>query len=84
MEKSTLIDKFKNPALWLTILGMLVYVVIRLDKVDVIEKRLDKKIEIQNEHEQQLNEHEIHFLQYQLEAQKTHYELKLEIERLKK
>ena len=79
MEKQTFVDRFKSPALWITILIGFVYVVIRLDKVDILEARLDKKIEIQNEHENQLIQHEIHFLQYQLKAQDELHELELEI-----
>ena len=45
------LDRFKNPALWITILGIFFYLSIRVNNIDVIEKRLGKKIEIQNMHE---------------------------------
>jgi len=42
-------DKFKNPVLWMTLIGSVFWVSIRLNNVDVIDDRLDKKIAIQNE-----------------------------------
>jgi len=63
------LDRFKNPALWITILGIFFYLSIRVNNIDVIEKRLEKKIEIQNEMIEDYyqfklegKEHEINFL----------------------
>jgi hypothetical protein len=73
------LDRFKNPALWITILGIFFYLSIRVNNIDVIEKRLGKKIEIQNEILEIQNMHEIEFLKkihvLELKSKNTEIEL---------
>ena len=50
MEKvNSFLEKFKNPALWITMVAAIFWISIRLNNVDVIETRLDKKIKVLNE-----------------------------------
>jgi len=44
-----ILDKFKNPAIWIALIGSIFWISIRLNNVDIIESRLNKKIQLQNE-----------------------------------
>lgn len=64
------IDKFKNPAIWFAALSALFWISIRLNNVDVLEERLDKKIKIINEQHEK-----IHTLELRIEVLETKIEL---------
>jgi hypothetical protein len=78
-KPNTWVERLKNPALWLTVLGVMFYVTIRLDKVDVLEQRLDKYIERHNKLNEE-NEQLRHVIKdMELEFYKLHYEQELKI-----
>ena len=91
MDKTnTLIDKFKNPVLWLTLIGAFFWISIRLNSIEVIEQRLDKKITLLNETIEDANQmeiqllkqkhaHEILILKKEKESIIRHYEQQLDI-----
>ena len=81
---NTLVDRFKSPALWLAVAGVLVYCVIRLDKVDVLERRLQNKIEIIEEQAEAIDDLEHLLKDKELDFIRLHYEQQLEIEKLKR
>ena len=55
-KANSIIDRFKSPALWITLLASLFWISVRLNNVDVIGDRLDKKIAVQNEHQEEIHE----------------------------
>ena len=80
--QSNIIDRFKNPALWLTILGVFVWITIRINSVDVntkdikiLEDRVQKKIEM-------LNDLNSDFYQYKLEMKDHEIQMIKEMHRL--
>ena len=76
-------DKFKSPALWLAVAGVLVYCIIRLDKVDVLERRLEKKIEIIEQLEDDIDELKHTLKDKEIEFLIRHYKQQIDIEQLK-
>lgn len=74
-----LIDKFRNPTLWITMIIFLSFVSVKLNNIDVISERQDKKITIQNELIQEINDlkMEIKDLELRLMKEIHHTELKI-------
>lgn len=80
MEKANeIFEKFKNPALWLTILASLFWVSIRLNNVDVLESRLNKKIEVQNEMHKEIDEIKLMIKDEKIERLEDKIEILLKI-----
>lgn len=77
------VDKLKNPALILALFGTFYWVSIRLDKVDVIEQRLEKKITIIVELEGRMTDMEIEYLEERKNLEIEVEKLKVEISHLK-
>ena len=62
-----ILDRFKQPALWITILCGIYFVSVRLNDVDVIKSRQEKKITIQNKIIEDMHAHEIHMYEHMLQ-----------------
>jgi len=82
MEKANFIERFKNPAIILSILGVFVWITLALNTVDVnkkeirvLEDRLQKKIEMLNT----LNKN---FYEYKLDQKDHEIDMMKEIHRL--
>lgn len=62
-DKQNILDKFKNPTLWIALIavmftagGFFSYLSVQLNNIDVIDQRLDKKIKVINELEDEVIE----------------------------
>jgi hypothetical protein len=62
-----ILDRFKQPALWITVLCGIYFVSVRLNDVDVIKARQEKKIKIQNDIIEKMHNHEIHMYEHMLQ-----------------
>ena len=83
---TTLIDRFKNPSLWFTIVAAIALVSIAYNNISVnsadiqtLDQRIAKKVEIQNELIQEVLELRLLMKDKEIEALHRHYGQQLEI-----